>query len=398
MWVEEMGVEIKCGLGWIPAIENFLEVVRAIEDYNGISNTVHSIKAISGDLQIDFSLPVCDSEEAILSTIMGEWTSRLCEICGHSGKFENDQVRCEKHKDSDPSVLSSVKTISEPGIPVFKKGAFVVCKTSGDGFWFADYRFPDRFLPPHETGSVVDQTESPFDILCDQELGRKKVLAAKYQEDMHLLFLDAESYNKLYPVSKPVIVKSYPQLNKLYMDGDELKKITRREAYRQYLKNHELIEIETMQPKERRFVKQLIQEFDVPEHHYVTGESALALAPPDKGIEAITRSRKTVIAGIHRQSTWSLLGDEGLYESREGVNRAGAILPRPLVADHERALFDELYDQIMGPHDAIMLNDCILDVVDIERVTTWISDSLIPGRKKLLMLKALKRFAGKVFE
>lgn len=390
MWIEEMGVEISCGMGWIPAIERFLEVVRVIDDHNGGMGSVHSIKAVDGDVQIDMALPVCDCEQAIIQSAMTEWLSQICEVCGHHGTQEEDKVRCEKHKNDDLSKLCSIKPVNEPGIPVFKKGIFVV-GTMSEHFWFAEYRLPSRLLPPYETGRIIDQTETPFDIECDRETGRAKVLAAKHRKDMHLTFLDIESYNALYASTtvREVDVSNYPELERISLDVDEHRRITRREAYKRYLKSRTLEHSESIKARERNFIKKLLEEFSAgPEAPYITGRAALRLIPPDKFTEASYEASPVIVSGMHTNSTWSILGNEGLYESLHAVKKAGAILPKPLVANHERALFDELYDAVEKGVDELSIDE--LEGVDSDQVEEWIMESSISGPKKLGMLKMLR--------
>lgn len=389
MWIEEMGVEISCGMGWIPSIERFLEVIKVIDDHAGMPGSVHSIKAIGGDIQIDMVLPTCECEQSILQLAMTEWLSHICEVCGHEGTQEEDRVRCEKHRDDDLSKLCSVKPVSEPGIPIFKKSALISSTISG-GFWLAEYRLPSRILPPYETGRVIDQTSTHFEIQCDKETGRAKIAAAKSRKDMHLTFLDVESYNALYAtgVMQEVDVSSYPELERISLEVDERRKISRREAYKRYISSHTIENTERIRARERNFIRKLLEEFEAgPEAPYITGRSALRLIPPDKFEEASFEASSVLVAGMHTRSTWKLLGNEGLYESPHGVKRAGAILPKPLVANHERALFDELYDASLSGR-GMEIDE--LEGIDGDQVESWIMESSISGPTKLEMLRMLR--------
>ena len=390
MWIENMNIEIKSGLGWIPLIENFLQIADAIENHSGFPDCLHSVRTEKGSLQIDSNLPINEGEQAILGAVLNEWAHRTCEVCGEEGTHRDEKTRCSKHSDSTLSTLSSVKSVTNPGIPTFRKGAYVVCKVSGEGFLVIEYRYPKRFLPPTKTGSCIDQTHSPFDIICDKKTGREKVLAAKNEEDMDLLILDIESYNELCEPEKlrDVSISDYPALLDMSKAVEDRVRVTRREAYKAYLQNLDVHKLASLESHEKVLVKGLFEEFDTTEIPYVTGISSLSLAPPDS-IEALSRKGPAVISGIHIDSTWPILGNEGLYESHEGLRRVGAILPNSLIANHERAIFDELYGRIQGVHERICVPDFVSEVIDFKKVEMWINESLIPDYRKLIMLKAL---------
>ena len=120
------------------------------------------------------------------SVVPGLW----CRIAYPEG-------RCHKHQSADRA-LSAVKSIDVLGIPTTGKyGAIVAAKLLGDGFFLAFHRYPDRFMPPRETGSCLDQVSTEWEGFFDVRDARELIRQTMTEYDIDLLSLDVRSFDGL---------------------------------------------------------------------------------------------------------------------------------------------------------------------------------------------------------
>src|SRR5690554_2937766 len=90
----KLTTKLTMGLGWIPAIDRYLEIVGEIERANDLpQSSVYSISEAGCGLQFTQVLPVCNEEQAILECVMNRWVSQLCRVCGAGSSAENGFCR-----------------------------------------------------------------------------------------------------------------------------------------------------------------------------------------------------------------------------------------------------------------------------------------------------------------
>lgn len=386
MWIEEMGIDISAGLGWMPAIDNFLQIARMIEIHNDFPGSVHSVRNYKGNLQIDANLPTDEAEHAMLQATLNDWVHQICEVCGQKGEFIGEKTRCSKHSTCEASVLSSVKAVFEPGIPTFKKGAVVICKAASEQFLIIEYGYPKVFMPPEDRGTIIDQTTTPYHEFLSRDEGRVKVLETKYRDDVHMLFLDINSYNELY-YQKPG--KGNMSLMNAIKSGDKdlLLKVIEDEC-----------KLPSSKPKKsgkrKRLDRSKLENVTPEEKHYITGLSAMSIPDHEKGFGILEKPKNTEISGIHLESTWHLLDSEGVYKATQGIKEFRVILPSPLVASHERAFFDLLHGHIKKPGDSLPFDPNCIHLINIFLVQIWIEEVIELEDTKNLYRKVI----GKLIE
>lgn len=400
LWNE---INLNVGIGWMPAIDQYLQIVAEIEKYNGITGSIHSMQRKKGKLEIDQCLPVDEVEEAILEKCIKRWTSKLCNVCGRPGEMFNELVRCDHHKRVGYE-LCSVKGVGEyEGMPTFQDGALVVSRTSSQNqFSLIFYRYPERIHPPETHGQCILQMPTEWDILCDKNEGRARIEEAKLQGNIDLIFMDRDSYLMLvtpdaFYTPTGINPSEYPELNKLFQYLDEDEQITRDEAKRAYWRNWRGVDKDEIPEEEKELIHSLFCGSDPDENTpYLTGVAALSVIPPDRHYPLMRPGRYlNQIAGVDLRSTWHLLGYDGIYDNPSYLRRHGVILPHPLVATHERAIFDLLYhfiDTKDGRLPSFELYDT--EFLDASVIAEWISDSRLPGAKKYGMISELGRLTG----
>jgi hypothetical protein len=340
---------LKMGLGWIPAIDRYLEVVGEINRANDFpQSSVFSITEQVGGLGFTQVLPVCDSEQAILECAMNRWIRRLCRVCG--AESHTLSGRCHKHQSADRA-LSAVKSIDVPGIPTTGKyGAIVAAKLLGDGFFLAFHRYPDRFMPPRETGSCLDQVSTEWEGFFYVSEAMGLISQTMLEHNIDFLPLDIRSFDSLTGLLTAPTTNVIEMFNRhkrsvtTAMDLIEAT-ITRSQVMRAAASRDYWIRWSRMDPYSasdeqwehaQRWVDDYIAYRAMP---YITGFSAL-----DYWAGRCVKPGDLSIAGIHLIDSTRVLGDKGIQEDTALFSRLGMVLPTPSIASPERVVFDLLHD------------------------------------------------------
>lgn len=392
----KLTTKLTMGLGWIPATDRYLEIVGEIERANDLpQSSVYSISEAGCGLQFTQVLPVCDEEQAILECVMNRWVSQLCRVCGAESSAENGF--CRKHL-INRSLLSPVKSIEKAGIPTTgKDGAVVAARLRGTGFFVAYHRYPERFLPPHETGSCFDQLSTEWEGILFSDEARRRILETLSRQDVDFIPMDVHSLDTLCgpaPASQTsnVIDLFKREPLRTTRDVDIIKsvitrgQVRRADALRGYWMRWS--RLNPYRASEEQWQQALRWLDGITNNHqtlYITGFSAL-----DYSAGRPVKPGDVSIASIHLLDTTFMLSSAGLYEDSSVFSELGVVLPAPLVANPERAVFDILHNSVVL---GLKLSDLSLlslhTVFDAQVVFDFIAGCRLPKLSRDRMLLAL---------
>lgn len=386
---------LKMGLGWIPAIDRYLEVVGEIDRANDLlQSSVFSITEKAEGLDFMQILPVCDSEQAMLECVMNRWVNQICKVCG-AESYTLDG-RCHKHL-GDAPILSPVKSIQEPGIPTTgKHGAIVAAKLLGDGFFLAFHQYPDRFIPPRETGSCLDQVSTKWEGFFYANEAVTLIQNTMLEHDIDVLPLDSRSFDtltgRLIAPSTNVIRLVNPH-EKCDANGIDLigssatrSRVMRTEALRNYWMRWSRVDPYSASYEQWEQAQIWVDDYIANRASpYITGFSAL-----DYWAGRSAEPSDLSIAGVHLIDSTRVLGDDGIRQDAALFRKLGVVLPTPSIASPERAVFDLLHHCCVLNEDCRQLSLLLLyTCIDIDAVCEYVEDSDLHCAKKDRMLTNL---------